>query len=461
MPVAESRRSPARRVAGVIVLWLAFSVAGWLLESLALSVIAPLFLLTIPAILAREASGGIDPLEPIWALALLFGFTYLAVPALAVLQVESFSPLGGYLDQPPTHRALAIWVSSLAFLALIAGYKVSWGARAARRLPSRRIADSAVVGKTALGLFVLGAASVVAVAVMNQAWELGLGDLLTGGLRRATVTSFAGRGYLSVGFMLLALATPCAAMWAVLAGGGLRRWVLVAAVGVVSMTLLGGIAGSRIYALSAPVGVLVVIHYAVRRIGPAAAALGAAAVLAAGLVQLAVRDDASIGSPLEAAGALTLTLGGFDFLTSAMARVDDFMLGQSVVEDAVVAYLPRAVWAGKPSTYGFIRTQEAVVPGLYSDLQSAATFPLGPVAEGYVNFGVAGALMFPFLIGLAYRVLYQRLMLSPDAYAILLIAWALPNVLSAMRGLGPMIPATAVTLLALSPLVVFGGRSGK
>jgi hypothetical protein len=448
-------------VSGVIAAWLAFAVSGWLLESLVLTMVGPLFLMAVPVILARRDPGGIDPLEPIWALVLLFGLTYFLIPALAIIDEAPFSPLGGYLDQPPMQRALASWVASLAFLALVAGYRVPWGRRGARFLPSGRIERPDIVGGTAFTFFVLGVASVVALAVINHAWRLGVGDLLTGGMRRAAVASVTGRGYLSVGFMLLALAAPCGAMWAVLAGGGRWRWTVVALAGVVSMVLLGGVTGSRIFALSVPVGVFVVIHYRVRRIAPATAALAAAAVLAAGVGQLVIRDQAKIDSPLEAAGALTLTLGGFDFLTTALARVDDFMLGQPLAEDIFVAYVPRAVWTAKPSTYGFIRTQEAVVPGLYADLAKASTFPVGPVAEGYVNFGVAGALMFPFLIGLVYRALYERLLLSPDAFAVLLLGWALPNVLSAMRGLGPLIPATAVAAVVLSPLVLFGAKRTK
>jgi hypothetical protein len=424
----------------------------------ALTVIAPIALLAIPVIWAITEGRDLDPLEPLWPLVTLFGFAYVLVPGLATLDPQAFTSMPGYADWPATHRLYATWLAASAFLALLLGYRTRAGQRLGRllgRLPGTT--GPRLIAGTALGLFVAGLASIAATIGINDGLELGIVDLLTGELRQSTVASFTGRGYLSVGFAALALSIPCAALWAA-ASGSRGRWLLTAAAAGVAFVCLGGIVGSRIYALSIPVGVLVVVHYRVRRLSWRLAVTIAAVTLVAGVVQFAARGDADLSGPVTGAGALAQTLNGFEFLVETVARTDRFLWGQSVLEDAVLTYIPRGLWGDKPVVFGFVRAQEAVVPGLYRDLDQAATLPVGIVAEGYLNFGVLGAIVFPFAAALVLRALYLRVAAQPDPFFVLLLAWAIPNILSLLRGGGQMLPATALTVLMLCPLLVGATR---
>jgi hypothetical protein len=448
----------------LVTVWVACAGGGWAFTSVTLTALAPLFLLPLPILLVRQRDGDewwpIDPFEPIWLASGLYAFTYLLVPALAADHPEDFASLEGYLDSPPNAWQAATWVSALGFITLMYAYFGPMGRVVARGLKgvSRQDTDKGI-GYLAGAFFVIGCIAVCAAVVINDGFSLPVQDLLTGGLRAAAVQSFSGRGYLSVGFALLALAVPCAAMWACDAPGR-RRWLTVGVMCAIALVLLGAVVGSRILALGIPIGALAVIHYRYRRI-PLAAVAAALLTLAVAAVGIsAARGTGSIADPVAVIGTLGLTLDGFAFLVNAIARVDDFLWGSTIAEDLVLTYLPRALWEGKPVIFGYVAAQEAIVPGLHADFLGRATYPSGILAEGYVNFGIAGSLLAAAAVGALSRGLFVSARHGRGAYCLVLLAWLEANMVNLFRGIGFLAPQLLLTAIVLAPMLL-GSRFSR
>jgi hypothetical protein len=149
-----------------------------------------------------------------------------------------------------------------------------------------------------------------------------------------------------------------------------------------------------------------------------------------------------------------LTLDGFAFLVNAIARVDDFLWGSTIAEDLVFTYLPRALWEGKPVIFGYVAAQEAITPGLYADFLGRATYPSGLLAEGYVNFGVAGSLLAAAAVGALSRGLFVSARHGKAAYCLLLLAWLEANMVNLFRGVGFLAPQLVLTAIVLAPLLL-------
>ena len=386
-------------------------------------------------------------------------FAYFLVPLLAAERPEAFASLEGYLDAPPGAWQAATWVSGMGFLALLYGYFGPHASRVARLLPAEPEHRRRTAGALTAALFSMGAASVLAAVLINDGFSLPLMDLFTGGLRDETVKSFSGRGYLSLGFLLLALSVPCAALWHCEAPS---RWRLggALAIGVIAGVLLIGVVGSRILALGIPIAVLVVVHYRVRRLGVLPVVTGGLALAFLGVVVSALRGTGSVADPIAAVGTLGQTLDGFNFLVNALARIDDFSWGTTLVEDLTLTYFPRSLWAGKPLIYGAVSAQEAIAPGLYTDFQGGATFPPGILAEGYVNFGLIGSVVLPFSAAAVLRAVYVRIQSERPAFYVLLLGWLLANLVSLFRGFGLTMPQLIVVAVILSPMLLSGSSRG-
>jgi hypothetical protein len=442
----------------LVTVWVACAVGGWAFTSVSLTALAPLFLLPLPILLVRRRDGDrwrpIDPFEPIWLASGLYGFTYLLVPALAADRPEDFASLEGYLDSPPNAWQAATWVCALGFLVLMYAYFGPPGRVLARALKGVSLqASEKGIAYLAGGFFLLGCTAVCAALVINRGFSLPVQELLSGGLRDATVQSFSGRGYLTVGFALLALAVPCAALWACETPHR-RKWVTVGVMCAIALLLLGAVIGSRILALGIPVGTLAVIHYRYRRIPTLGVGAGVLTLAVAAVLISAARGTGSIADPIAAIGTLGLTLDGFAFLVNAIARVDDFHWGSTIAEDLVFTYLPRALWEGKPVIFGYVAAQEAITPGLYADFLGRATYPSGVLAEGYVNFGVAGSLLAAAAVGALSRGLFVSARHGKAAYCLLLLAWLEANMVNLFRGIGFLAPQFVLTAIVLAPLLL-------
>jgi hypothetical protein len=72
--------------------------------------------------------------------------------------------------------------------------------------------------------------------------------------------------------------------------------------------------------------------------------------------------------------------------------------------------VPRRVWPGKPEWYGTTTIQRAIFPGVVdlTDEGFVGSFlTISTAGEGYVEFGWAGTLIYLFLFGVLWRLIYE------------------------------------------------------
>ena len=435
-----------------LVGWLAFTAVGWLVGSMALAIIAPLLLLPAIAVIGLRGQSvrSADSFDPLWLCGALFGFAYILVPVLMLVQPGPFISLPGYEDLPAGQFRLASLIASLALLAFLAGYRALQRPTRFTPRPPASVARCRGLGLT---LFIVGTAS-VALAVHQAGAALSPTQLFSAGLRAAIVSHLTGHGYLTVGFTFLMLAPPVLVLWA----SRVRRlwtWSVTFALAIASILELGAITGSRLGVLVIAVSCAAVIHYRVRRL-PFSFLLPAAVILAGlGILQAFLRHSAHLHSVLSPFATLSLTVDGFGQLVNALGRVHTYQWGRTLLEDLGLTYMPRALWPHKPLLFGVVRAQQAVMPGLFADTgNGVSTYPVGLVAEGYVNFAVFGAVGIAAIAGSAVRWLYNAFIRSNGDWQLLVMAWALGNVVSLMRGLATTALAVVVGGLVLSPLAL-------
>lgn len=445
------------RVAPLAIGWAATLAAGGLAGSRPLFALAALWLVPVPVVIARRLGRPFDALEPIWLVSIVFLFTYMVVPAGELFRAEPFESLRGGLKLSPPHFYAAMWLSGLGFLALCAGYFAPVGGRvagrAARDVPRASIRALVLTG---LGLTAVGLIALEFTLVGVEAWNYSPREVLAGGLRIAILELNFGRGYINVGFQALGFGLVClllALAYSAVRGSGRRRLVIPAyvAASVFSIVVFGGVLGSRSFAVVTLIQLLVVLHLAYRPLPPRLV-MGAFAVLAAlSVAVLVVRIGSGGLDPLFYAGLVAKTFDGFNFLVTAIARVDGLLWGRTIAEDIGLTYLPRAVFPDKPTIFGIVAAQDAVIPGFR---HPNATFPPGMLAEGYLNFGPLGAIALPAVVGLVLRAVYDWANASRAAVAVIVLGYFVGNQAGLFRGVGPVIPAVLVMLVLLAPLLV-------
>jgi hypothetical protein len=190
-----------------------------------------------------------------------------------------------------------------------------------------------------------------------------LRSTLTGGLRNALLRTEQGRGYINLGYLALSTGIVClgiaVTMWSERRDGQ-GRWVwayFIAAAGA-AILLFAQVLGSRNLAIQTLVGLLVAFHFRFRRI-PTRFVISALLVLAVGAVEfLSLRDTHHLtADPVAMAGNASKTFDGFNFLVTALARVHHLLWGRSLGQDFLYTYLPRQLFPGKATVYGFVVAQ--------------------------------------------------------------------------------------------------------
>ena len=95
-----------------------------------------------------------------------------------------------------------------------------------------------------------------------------------------------------------------------------------------------------------------------------------------------------------------------EMLALIMRAAPSYDFGQIWLEDVGFQFIPRALWATKPTIYGAIRAQQVALPSsVPADEILLATYPIGLFGEGYFAFGVFGI----FLAGFLARRVLERL----------------------------------------------------
>jgi cytochrome c biogenesis protein CcmG/thiol:disulfide interchange protein DsbE len=173
------------------------------------------------------------------------------------------------------------------------------------------------------------------------------------------------------------------------------------------------------------------------------------------VIFISLRNTGTVSlSPVVWAGYVGKTFDGFNFLSTALSRVHDFAWGRTLLQDWFWTYMPRALVPGKPDVYGIVAAQEMIIPGTNSSVGGTATFPPGILAEGYVNFGVAGVLLIPFAVSALARALYDWAVANGGAMAVLVFGYFLGDQTALFRGFGTVLPGLVVVSVLLLPLVI-------
>jgi hypothetical protein len=152
-------------------------------------------------------------------------------------------------------------------------------------------------------------------------------------------------------------------------------------------------------------------------------------------------EYAGLSSPLAAVAFLGSTFDSFEFLVPAVQRMSIFgeLSGQSLVEDVVWTFIPRALVPNKPDTYGFVLVQNALMSDLAMEGRLTGTYPAGFLVEWYVNFGICGFIFIALLYGAMLRVggaVVQRP--DPRLIPLLFYGGVLLNLVGLFRGSGQM-----------------------
>lgn len=77
--------------------------------------------------------------------------------------------------------------------------------------------------------------------------------------------------------------------------------------------------------------------------------------------------------------------------------------GKILIEDAIVALLPRKLWAAKPELYGSVLVTDLMVP----NRQKGFYYTTGPFGAALVDFGYTGIVIAMLAIGFLMRIVYE------------------------------------------------------
>lgn len=448
-----------RAVLSLLALWAGLHAAAVITGSRWVFALAVLSLVPLPIVLHARRPRPVDPLEPIWLGAAVFLFAYALVPALEVFRVSPFESLPGHLRLSPPHIYVAAWLSGLGFVAFCLGYFSPLGRRLAARLPSRRSGFSSPLLAAGLVLSAVGLVALEVTLALVGFDRLTPASIASGDMRQATLQAAQGRGYLSLGFLALSLGMTALVLEGArrtAAGTMSRRSLALAtlvAIGFAAVAF-GVVLGSRSLVIVTTIQLAVALHYGFSRLSARAAAALAVAVASFGVVFISLRNSSTVAlDPLLWAGYAGKTFDGFNFLVTAVARQTDMLWGATLGQDLLYTYLPRVLVPDKPTVYGIFTAQQEII----GPVAGPGTYPPGILAEGWVNFGVLGVLVLPFLGALLLRVTYERAILS-GGLTLILLGYLLGNQAGFMRGLGAAFAAVVVVSGLLVAAALIGDR---
>lgn len=438
---------------GVIVPVLGATDRQVLIIAIAVVVVAPL---------ARSAARGtLDVLEPLpWALVAM-GLLFVVRPLADATTGYAFR---GVIDLQPQFDT-ALTAGLVASVALIVGYSLPFGARAARRLPSLPVAaDSGAIVLFGFALLILATAMYAVYAVRAGT---SIFDLASSG--------FAASQTVSTAYFYLAPTMAFPALLLLLQStfiGGIAWPRSIVAVFVLGLAALLAPASQRLWLLLliAPFVVYPMLRSGYRPRLPlvlAFALLAVPALVAMRDLQPGQSIEASLASlgraasdPVEsyrqfAAGPDTEM---FDGLALGMQEVPAHLAFQpfSAVTSLLAHPIPRELWRDKPTT---VDGQVDVI--LFPDLESgAASVAHSVVGNFYYDSGLIGVALGMVAVGAGLRLLYgyYRLHAKNDQVRVV-YASALPLVIVLFRGNLPDTFARA--LFTIGPLLLVYAASGR
>lgn len=417
-------------------------LAAW--APLATALLALLALLFAPLIARVAHASPIHPFEPLWPFLVAFGVTFILKPLLLFIGRPTY-PWTNMTEADAIEGVL--WAAgALGFFYL--GYFSDACLAFERWLPFRSPSDPPV-WRLRIGAILLAAGGVAAVATLAR--MMGsvptIQQVLDETFRARAFELIPGRGYLT---FLLNLSAFAPAAQAYVALSTRRRLDILMAVLLGAASAAAAIVFySRTLVLQLLITLTVVLHFkggwftprTLLVLGSVFVTLGGALGLhRVGISSLA----AAITSPLFAISFLGHTFDSFEFLVPAVQRMS--LLGEgggvSLLEDLGWTYLPRALFPGKPSEYGYLRIQNLLMPDLRG---ITATFPPGFLVEWYVNFGVLGFVFIAIAYGVLFRCAGRRLFLGPQtAFSLLFYGGIVLNMAGWFRSSAQMMVSVAI-----------------
>ena len=194
---------------------------------------------------------------------------------------------------------------------------------------------------------------------------------------------------------------------------------------------------------------LLIVHYALRPLkGRTVLVLGMALLVVAVSFRVVFRDSQFSGSSNHSRTSLLqqsyqrpidAIVGGhdaiaFDSLATLERGVRAHLrarLGLTYL-DAFTFPAPRALWPGKPLGGGNAWFTSTYFPGYYGEDHVETSVTL--LGEAEANFGIAGVLLVPALLGFGLAYLYRRTVASLSAPSILVYANVAPYAFTLIRG---------------------------
>ena len=257
--------------------------------------------------------------------------------------------------------------------------------------------------------------------------------------RNALLNQYLGRGYIG-------LAISMSPLFLLLLPKSVERpWARRLAIFLV--LLMFALLGSRLYMLGTFFSLALFQIRSSGRIwsvGRQTLLVIAVGVGGAGLGALLFSGETSVHGPYD---LVVRGMATFD-MADTLAVVENSPVrysGLSVVEDTFVTYVPRSVWTTKPVFYGAYRLQEVAFPGIGNEFQLRAFFPVGFLGEAWLNFGLLGVMLLPFLTMRALRWLDEWATDSSSNLAFLCFVGG--QLLGLLRSPGQFIPYAAMAFI--------------
>ena len=385
-----------------------------------------------------------DFFEPVWIFAGVYTVAYGYKGALLLAAPTDFVAIPEYFVFDEVAIEQAFFLSLLGLLAFYGGYYSRGHAFVQACIPHydlpthnlRRLRVGSLVG------LVWAVAAFMALVALVGIDLRGSSAFFAADVRTRFLEAFLGRGPLFLPIMMLPLFTLTQLRVAVITKA--RSDVLLFVLTFVSMEVIYAFVGGRIQFLTPIVGVLVVWHYTVRRIDTLKQGIFLVGVLTAGGI-LGLLLTAQTISPYDIVKRLSGTFDAFDHLAMTVAHTEQVYFGQTILEDLTLTYVPRFVFPWKPLVYGYVRLQEELLPGIYQSYSQRATFPIGLLAEGYVNLRLLGIIVLPASVGVFFRALHERAK-RDKGILVVLLGISMGSVLAVIRGFGSFFVSTLMLI---------------
>jgi hypothetical protein len=453
--VADSRVPAVGALAALAAIGV---LAAW--DPLFAAVAALTALMVAPALLRLVNRQPIEPLEALWPFLVCYGVTFALKPFLLMAGFVTYPWTN--IDRPAATEGVLWAIGGL--VSIYVGYCGVRPRRPAEWISRAFEERSLTAVRISAALLVLGAVYTIYMVTRLTGIALTPQEVFSERFRVASFEAFYGRGWLT---MLLACSifAPAAQAYVAFTTRRKRDAILAAAFFVV---VTGAVVCfySRQMLLQSFIALLVVLHYKGGWFrGRSLVIMGAVLLIVAGGLGLRrvtqQAEYAELASPLAAVAFLGSTFDSFEFLVPAVQRMSLFgeLAGQSLVEDVVWTFIPRALVPNKPDTYGYLLVQNALMADLATEGRLVGTYPAGFLTEWYVNFGVCGFIFIALVYGAVLRLggaVVQRP--APRLIPLLFYGSVLLNLVGLMRGSGQMV----VQAMLYSGLLValFGRWSG-